>query len=152
RARDLPAARPQVELVRRLLGDEHARAGPRDEVALGDELLVGLDGRRARHAALGRELPRRGHAPAAGNAPIRDRTAEELRDLVLQRDVRVSVERETAPQRMHAGPGHLDPPPYPLPFSCRFRTTMPAAKAGRQPGAAAAGALGYVWPQGGPGG
>ena len=105
------AGHGQRVVFRRRVGDEHARARPGDEIALGHQALVDLDRRCARDIALHRQPPRGGQALPAAHAAIGDRAAEERHYLVLQGQSRIALQRETAPQWMYRGPWHAPPLP-----------------------------------------
>ena len=65
--------------------DVRPRADAAVEVALGDELLVRVENRKARDPELGREGPRRGNSLAGPQPPAQDRLAKPVVELPVQR-------------------------------------------------------------------
>ena len=77
-------------------GDPRPGTLPDDQVALGGELGVGVDGDAARHAELAREVARRGDQGAGVQRAVADRPAQAVLDLGAQclRGVATDVEEQ----------------------------------------------------------
>src|SRR5262245_56055250 len=99
----------------------HVRAGaaPRLRIALGHELLVGLEHGVARELRLGREHAARGQPFAGRKAPVEDRGAQRTVGLAVERSV--AVERE--PHSSDPGPPRLAPEIYRIVALSRNRSS-----------------------------